>query len=151
MKDELAGLFDIAIYREIASQALYHAAQDKTDDPGAKARLKELEEAEGEHERHLKEFREKGFKGMSVRREDALDLKMSRYLQSPLTLEGAGLQDTIAFAINHEQQAVDFYTGMMGILQSPEARKLCKDLIQGELGHKAKLELIYDGLFYKED
>ncbi|MFH0942264.1 MAG: ferritin family protein [Chloroflexota bacterium] len=151
MKDELAELFDIAIYREIASQALYHVAQAKTEDPGAKARLKELEEAERQHERRLKEFKEKGLRGMSVHREDVVDLKMSQYLHAPLTLEGAGLQDTLAFAINHERQAVDFYTGMMAILQSPEARDLCKTLIQGELGHKAKLELIYDGLFYKED
>jgi rubrerythrin len=72
-------------------------------------------------------------------------------LNAPFTLEGAGLQDTLAFAIRHEQQAADFYTGMMDILGSPEARRVCENLRQSELGHKAKLESLYDSLFYRED
>ncbi|MQY73874.1 MAG: rubrerythrin, partial [Dehalococcoidia bacterium] len=35
MPDELSEVLDSAIYKEIASQAVYEAAQQKTDDPGA--------------------------------------------------------------------------------------------------------------------
>ena len=35
MVDELAELLDIAIYKEIASQVFYIAAQNKTEDAGA--------------------------------------------------------------------------------------------------------------------
>lgn len=151
MQDELGELFDVAIYREIASQALYHAAQEKTGDGGAKVQLKELEKGELQHERQLKTLKEKGFKGTAARRQNVVDLKMSDYLQAPMTLEGAGLQDTLAFAIRHEQQAVGFYTGMIAILENPEAQGVCRALIQSEMGHKAKLERLYDDLFYKED
>jgi len=151
MQDELNELFDVAIYREVASQAFYHAAQEQTDDDGAKVQLKELEKGEVTHERQLKALKDKGFKGTSVRHQNVVDLKMSDYLQAPMTLEGAGLQDTLAFAIRHEQQAADFYTGMMPLLESPEAKSVCQSLIQSELGHKAKLERLYDDLFYKED
>ncbi|RJQ38108.1 MAG: rubrerythrin [Dehalococcoidia bacterium] len=151
MADELGELFDVAIYREIASQALYHAAREKTDDAGAKVLLEELEKGELKHERQLKALREKGFRRTPVRRESVADLKMSDYLQAPMTIEGAGLQDTLTFAIIHEQQAVDFYTGLMAILESPEAQSVCQSLMQSELSHKAKLERLFDDLFYKED
>ena len=42
MRDELTELLDTAIYKEIASQAFYIAGQDKTNDPAAKALMKEL-------------------------------------------------------------------------------------------------------------
>jgi rubrerythrin len=151
MKDELSELFDVAIYREIASQALYYAAQERTEDAAAKAQLKELENSELQHERQLKELKEKGVGSMSGPHERLVDLKMSKYLNAPFALEGAGLQDTLAFAIRHEQQAVDFYTGMMDILASPESRRVCESLLHGELDHKVKLERLYDTIFYHED
>ena len=58
MEDELTQMLDTAIYKEIASQAIYIAGQSKTEDPGAKTLLKELakeEESEG--------FKEKGSLG----------------------------------------------------------------------------------------
>ena len=49
MLDELADLLDTAIYKEIASQAFYIAGQSKTQDPGAKALMKELAQEELRH------------------------------------------------------------------------------------------------------
>ena len=40
---------DTAIYKEIASQAFYIAGQSKTQDPGAKALMKELAQEELRH------------------------------------------------------------------------------------------------------
>ena len=37
MQDELAELLEIAIYKEIASEALYRGAQKNTSDSGARA------------------------------------------------------------------------------------------------------------------
>jgi rubrerythrin len=54
MPDELTELLDTAIYKEIASEVLYSAAQGKTDDPGAKALLKELAAEEKGHQSRLK-------------------------------------------------------------------------------------------------
>jgi len=53
MSDELTDLLDTAIYKEIASQAFYVAGQSKTEDPGAKALMKELAEEELKHLRSL--------------------------------------------------------------------------------------------------
>ena len=80
-----------------------------------------------------------------------LDLKVSEYLTSSDTLEGAGLQDTLAFAIKREQQSVDFYSKMKAIARDEAATQLCERLTEEELRHKSRLEKFYDDLFYNED
>jgi len=62
MRNELTELLDAAIYKEIASQAFYIAGQSKTQDPSAKALMKELAEEEFKHSQLLKNFKEGGLK-----------------------------------------------------------------------------------------
>ncbi len=59
MPDELAELLDSAIYKEIASQAVYEAAQKKTEDPVAKTLLQDLAKQEVSHAERLKKLKEK--------------------------------------------------------------------------------------------
>ena len=151
MVDELADLLDTAIYREIASQALYEAAQNKTGDGGAINLLKELAGEEGRHAELLKEFRDKGAAGLSWHGERVVDLKISQYLVAPDTVAGAGLQETLIFAMKHEQQAVEFYGGLMSIFRDEAAKRLCERLVHEELKHKLRLEMAYDDLFYGEN
>jgi len=151
MTDELAELLDTAIYKEIASQAFYIAGQNKTQDPGAKALMKELAEEELRHSQWLKNFKEKGLAKRDWHPEKVPNLKISGYLTSPDTVEAAGLQETLVFAMKREQQSIDFYSKMMGVMRDESAKHLCERLVHAELGHKLKLELFYDDLFYGED
>jgi rubrerythrin len=150
MQDEFTELLDAAIYKEIASEALYVALKGKTQDPGASALMGELAEEEKKHSRWLTEFKDKGAK-QKWRGGAVADLKISEHLAAAKTLEGAGLQDTLVFAMKREQQAVDFYSRMTGTLRSSTAKRLCEKLAREELRHKLKLELIYDNLFLGED
>ena len=50
MVDELTELLDTAIYKEIAAEATYTAAQKRTQDTGAKALMRELAGEEKKHE-----------------------------------------------------------------------------------------------------
>ena len=76
---------------------------------------------------------------------------ISEYLTGGETLEGAGLQDTLIFAIKREQQAVEFYSKMMGIMRDETAKRLCERLVHEELKHKLRLEIFYDDLLYGEE
>ncbi|MFC1892877.1 ferritin family protein [Chloroflexota bacterium] len=151
MKDELAELLDTAIYKEIVSQAFYMAGQDRTQDPAAKALMKELAEDELKHSQRLKNIREEGPEKQHWHREDVQNLMISEYLTGGDTLEGAGLQDTLVFAIKREQQAVEFYSKLMGIMRGETAKHLCERFVQEELKHKLRLEILYDDLFYGEN
>jgi rubrerythrin len=146
MADELRELLDTAIYKEIASQAFYIAGEKKTHDPGAQALMKELEEQELKHSQILKELKEKGFTAKDWQRERVPDLKLSEYLTGGNTLEGAGIQDTLLFGIKREQQSVEFYSRMMGVMRDKAAKELCQRLVQEELKHKFKLETLYDDM-----
>lgn len=151
MPDELIELLDSAIYKEIASQAFYIAGQSRTQDPGAKALRKELAEGELKHSEWLKSLKEEGVEKQSWHQQKTPNLMISEYLTGGDTLEGAGLQDVLVFAIKREQQAVEFYSKMMGIMRDESAKRLCEKLVHEELKHKLRLEMFYDDLFYGED
>ena len=151
MPDELTELLDNAIYKEIASQAFYLAGQSKTQDPGARALLKELAEEELKHSQWLKKYKEEGLVKQDWHREKIPNLMISEYLTGGGVGEGAGLQDVLVSAMKREQQAIEFYSKMMSILRDETAKNLCQRLVHEELKHKLKLETFYDDLFYGED
>lgn len=149
MQDEMSEVLDSAIYKEVASEALYIAAQKQTTDPGARALMRALAEEEKKHATWLKDL--KGHDGSSSwHTSETHDLRISTYLTAADKLEGAGLQDTIIFAIKREQESMEFYAKMMGVLRGKTAKALCQKLAQEELRHKYKLEVLYDDSFYSE-
>jgi len=151
MPDELAEVLDSAIYKEIASQAVYEAAQLKTEDPAAKELLKELAGQEVKHAEKLKALKERGLVKPQWHQDKIADLKVSDYLTGGGTLEGAGLQDALIFAMKREGESVAFYHKMMGMMRAEEAKQLCAGLANEELRHKMRLEILYDRLFYGND
>jgi rubrerythrin len=151
MQDELAELLDTAIYKEIASQAVYIAGQSRTRDPGAQALMKELAQEELRHSELLKGLKDRGLPAQAWHCEKVPDLKISEYLTSVDTLEDASLQDTLVFAMKREQQSIEFYTKTMGVMRDKAAKRLCQKLATEELKHKLKLELFYDDLIYGEN
>ncbi len=150
-ENEMDDLLETAMYREVASQSYYIAGQKTTQDAGAISMMKELAEEEAQHLRWLKSLKERGTLVGKYYSSRITDLKISEYLTAGDRLEGAGLQDTLSIAIKREQQAMDFYSGMMGLLKDKAAKRLCQRLAKAELGHKFKLEVLYDNIFYSED
>ena len=151
MVDELVELLDTAIYKEISSQAFYIAGQNKTEDPGAKTLLKELAEQELKHAELLKGIKTKGLAEQDWYQEKVPNLRISEYLTGSDTVEGAGLQETLILAMKREQESVEFYSKMMGVMRDKAAKYLCEKLVQEELRHKLKLEMYYDDMFYGLD
>jgi rubrerythrin len=150
MENEYTELLDTAIYKEVASEAFYTALKEKTGEPGAGVLMQELAEEEKKHVRWLTDFKDKGLK-TGWHRHVAGELKIGEYLTAPDKLEGAGLQDTLIFAIKREQQSIDFYSRMTGLLGTRSAKSLCRKLANEELRHKIRLEVLYDDLFLKEN
>ena len=99
MADEVDELLDTAIYKEIASQAVYIAGQNKTEDPGARTLMNELAGEELKHSRWLKGLKEKGLAKRDWHLKQVPNLRVSEYLTGGDTLEGAALQDVFVFAI----------------------------------------------------
>ena len=151
MPDELTELLDTAMYREIVSQAIYEAGQKNTKNQAAIALMKELAGEEVQHVALIREFKEKKTDKHIYHSEMVPDLMISEYVIGSDVLEASGLQDTLIFAMKHEQQAVEFYSKMTRILRYDIAKRLCEKLVHEELKHKLRLETFYDDLFYKEE
>lgn len=146
MPDEAAELLDTAIYKEIASQAFYIAGQDRTDDPGARALMEELAQEELRHAQWLEALKEKGLGEEGWHRDKVANLLISEYLTGGDSLEGAGVQDTLLFAMKREQESVEFYSRATGAMRDETAKHLCERLVHEELKHKLKLEMLYDDM-----
>jgi len=151
MNDEISELLEAAMYKEVAANAFYGQAAKNTDDPGARKLLSELAGAELKHLSDLKKLSQDRIDRLEWHSQKVTDLKMSEYLTGGDKLRGAGLQDIIIFAIKQEQMAIEFYSRMMSVFRSREAKKLCLRLVQEEMGHKLKLESFYDDFIYYED
>lgn len=152
MQNEVSELLEAAMYKEIAAQATYEAAAMQLNDSGARKLLAEIAEEEGNHLQLLKDFKEKGLDESIWDMAKIPDLKISDHLIGHDSLgEGSGIQDVIVFAMKREQEAVEFYSKMMSAFRTEESKRLCEALVQAELRHKRKLELMYDDVFYGED
>ncbi len=151
MSDELTELLDIAIYKEIASQAFYIAGQKKTQALGAKALMKELAGEELKHSQLLKDIKEKGLELGSRGRDEVPNLRISEYLTGSEMLGGAGLQDTLIFAMKREQQSIEFYSRLMSVMRGEVVKRMCERLVHEELKHKLRLETFYDDFFLGEN
>lgn len=150
MNEEIQELLESAIYKEIASEALYRNYAKLTGDPSAAQLILELADEEKKHTSWLTSLKDKG----GVRKwhnKRVSDLKISDHLNAADTIEGAGLQDTLLFSIRKEQLSIDFYSRMTGILKTHAAKNLCLKLVNEEIRHKVKLEILYDDLFLSED
>jgi rubrerythrin len=151
MQDELSELLKAAIYKENTSEAFYIAAQQNTDNPSATRLMRELADEEHRHSQMLKELKERDWKDNEWRREEIPNLRISEYLIEIHKLERASLQDTVVSAMKREQHAVEFYSRLMSVLRSEDAKQLCERLAHEELNHKYRLEVFYDDFFYGED
>ena len=143
MIEEIQELLESAIYKEIASEALYRSNLRLTSDAGASQLMLELANEEKKHASWLTSFKDKGGVGKWHHDNKVSDLKISDHLNAADTLKGAGLQDTLIFAIKKEQLSIDFYSRMTGILVSKTAKRLCQKLVNEEIRHKNKLKITF--------
>jgi rubrerythrin len=148
---DIDDLLEAALYKEVDSRNYYSDGQKLTGDLGAIQLMKELAEAEDKHVEWIRNLKEKGVQSGRYYPQKIRDLMLSEHLTGGDTLEGAGLQDTLIYAIKRERQSLEFYANMMGIMRDRAAKALCRRLANAELGHKYLLEKMYDNLFLAEN
>jgi rubrerythrin len=151
MATETSDLLNIAMDREIVSEAFYTANQKKTTDPGAIQLMRELALEESKHYQWIKNLKEQWLEKDARPPKKIPDLMISEYLTETQISEGAGLQEVITAAMKRELLSVEFYAKMKLEMNTMAGKQLCEKLIEAERNHKAKLEIFYDDLFNQED
>jgi len=142
-----------AILREIEANAMYTAGAKRVQDASIKAMLQELALQELGHQHKLEALLAGDtFKIVSHAQQQKIqDLKITDYLV-PVPLAGdATLQDVLIVAGQREKGSHALYLGLAQVAEDEQAVQLFQFLAQEELGHKNRVETLYDEIVYSEN
>jgi rubrerythrin len=157
-KDEehmtVEGIIRQAIQVEEDAYNFYIGASQMVKLPHVKDMLNELAGEEVKHKEKLEELladdTEQHKIAAAKQSQKIQDLKLADYLVAPPLDEEATLQEVLMIAMQREKKSHDFYNLMAGLAASDAAKDLFQFLAREELGHKNKVEVLYDDIIYKE-
>ena len=141
-----------AIKAEEEARDFYQAASKMVTASHVQETLNELADEEAKHKEKLEKLL-KGDIGKIVAAQQSRkihDMKLADYLKPQTLDKDASFQDVLIVAMQREKASYDFYTLMAGIAASDETKKLFEFLAHEEMGHKNKIEALYDEVVYKE-
>ena len=145
---DAAEILKMAVGKEAEAYDLYCATADRTDNPAARALLRELAAEEAQHRDLLQGLTPQ--QAASFRPPQARDLKIAQYLApKPLALDSS-LQDVLVHAMKREEEAMAFYLTMAELAAQDDLRVLLEGLSEMENSHKARLEAFYEDVFMQE-
>lgn len=78
------------------------------------------------------------------------DLHLAEHLKVPEVTEGMPPKEALALAIKRSEGLVRFYQSLLELQPEGEIRRCLEYLARAELGHKEKLENIYDTVAFPE-
>jgi rubrerythrin len=135
-------VIQFAIEREEEAYQGYGDMSEKTEVPGIKELLLELQAEEKKHKELLQDI--SGEKIDDLERKSVLDLKISDYLVEEPATPDMNFQDLLIFAAKKEQKAVELYSRLSEKASEEELKKLFEFLVDQEKSHKYKLEVKYE-------
>ena len=151
--NELVEIIRTAIYREIEANAMYTAAAQRVQDASVVEMLQDLALQELGHQRRLEALLAGDtFVAISrIQRQKVVDLKITDYLVPVPLSDDATLQDVLIVAGQREKASHELYLGLAQIAEDEQAVELFQFLAQEELGHKNRVEILYDEIVYEEN
>jgi rubrerythrin len=146
------GIIQRAIRFEENAYDFYTGASEMVKFPHVREMLNELAGEEVKHKEKLEGLLASDTEQIvaAKQRRQIQDLKLADYLVASPLDEGATIQDVLMIAMQREKNSHDFYNLMAGIAGSEAAKDLFQFLAQEELGHKNKVEVLYDDIIYRE-
>jgi rubrerythrin len=142
-----------AIRFEEDAHSFYLGAIDMVEGVHIRAALEDLAQEEVKHKERLQALLDGDTtRIISVRKRGQIeDLKLAEYLV-PRPLEPtASFQDVLIVAMHREKSSHAFYSTMAEIAEEEASRTLFGFLAQEELGHKNKVESLYDEVVYQDN
>jgi rubrerythrin len=148
----IEGIIQRAIRFEEDAYEFYIGTSEMVKLPHVKDMLNELAGEEVKHKEKLEELLAGDTEQIvaAKQRRQIQDLKLADYLVAPPLDEDATIQDVLMIAMQREKNSHEFYSLMVGIAASESAKDLFQLLAQEELGHKNRIEVLYDDIIYKE-
>jgi len=142
-----------AIQREIDAYALYSAASAKAESAHVKEILNDLAAQEQGHRARLEAILEGNtFRLITkTQRQKVTDLKITDYLIEVPLAPDSDFQDILIVAGKREKASHDLYAALAQVTEDAETKQLFDFLANEEMGHKNRVESLYEELVYKEN
>lgn len=135
-------VIQFAIEREEEAYQGYGDMSEKSEIPGIKELLLELQAEEKKHKELLQNITTE--KIAELEKQNILNLKISDYLVEEPASQDMTFQDLLIFAAKKEQKAVELYSRLAEKANEEELKKLFEFLVDQEKSHKYKLEVKYE-------
>jgi rubrerythrin len=149
----LKGILTQAVKAEEAAFALYTAAAKVVKSGDAKAVLSDLAKDEAGHKAKIEKLMA-GNLQWEIRKAEQKRISDFRLgdnlVVKPLTAE-SDLQDALLVAVQREKGSHEFYAAMAGAVTDATVKGLFELLAKEELGHKNKVEAMYESLVLKDN
>ncbi|MBN2246550.1 MAG: ferritin family protein [Candidatus Aminicenantes bacterium] len=135
-------IIQFAIKREEDAIRTYGEMAEKTNMPGLKKLLIDLQSEEKNHKKMLENISQEKLKSYEVKK--VPDLKITDYLlEEPIEPE-MNFQELLIYAAKKEQRAADLYSELASQAQDDDMKKTFEFMVQQEKSHKLKLEKEYE-------
>ena len=146
-------IFDLAVQNETDAALLYSKMSKNTKDTTSKIMLEELAKEELQHKVVLEKLfaTVNDFNTNFISNEKEVDIKLSDYLAEVELKENSTMQETLIYAMQAEKIAFELYTSLAKISSNKKVKKILIGLADIEMGHKNKLEKLYDDRIYMEN
>ena len=142
-----------AVRFEEQAYDFYMGAVDMVKQPHIKTILQDLAAEEIKHKEKLEALIAGDTATLIAvqKRGEIQDLKLADYLVEPTLDENATFQDVLGAAMHREKSSFDFYSTMAGVAGDASIKELFEFLAEEELGHKNKIETLYDEVVYQDN
>jgi rubrerythrin len=139
-----------AIEKEIESQRLYEDLSRKVTQAAARDAFITLRREEEGHEELLRRYLRGELGDGGLGKEQVLDYKIAEYLEQPEITPGMGLAEVFLAAANREKASHEFYLSLAKAHPKGRVRSLLEQLAAQELGHKHKVEFLYNEVAFPQ-
>jgi rubrerythrin len=148
MDAELKGLIEQAIFQEELSHKFYQRMADLVTHQDTKDTFAYLAKEELEHKAFLQKCLTPGGCPLTGK---AQDVHLAEILQAPEITDDLTPKEALVVAMKREEGAYRFYQALAGLQPPGEAKAFLEKMAQMELGHKDKVEYLYDNTAFPED
>ncbi len=143
-------LVEGAVQREINAQRAYSDLAGKANDDAARDALRGLVKQEKDHQEILESYLRGELGGGRLGESEAADYKIAeRFEQSAITPD-MDLKDIFLLAAGREKASHEFYLQLSEAHPDGEVKSLLERIAVEELGHKHKMESLYNEVAFPQ-
>lgn len=138
MKDVL----DFAIEREDMAYQMYKRAAEISTSPAAKKLFTELAQEEATHKDVFSKIEPEKIPEATVC--NIPEATIGNYLKEVPLRADMGYQEILIFSLKNEENSYQLYKAAAGMTDDPQLQKVLLTFAEVELGHRRKIEGLYD-------